>query len=89
MPLEQLRAQLAIVPQQPTLFSADVRYNIAYGRPDASDAEVAAAARRAHAHEFIEALPQSYASDLGERGVRLSGGQRQRIALARTSFCTT
>jgi ATP-binding cassette subfamily B protein len=83
MPLEQLRAQLAIVPQQPTLFSADVRYNIAYGRPEASDEDVEAAARRAHAHEFIEALPQGYASDLGERGVRLSGGQRQRIALAR------
>jgi ATP-binding cassette subfamily B protein len=83
MPLTQLRAQLAIVPQQPTLFSADVRYNIAYGRPQASDREVEAAARRAHAHDFIEALPQGYASDLGERGVRLSGGQRQRIALAR------
>ncbi|MEO1078901.1 MAG: ABC transporter transmembrane domain-containing protein [Pseudomonadota bacterium] len=83
MPLAQLRAQLAIVPQQPTLFSGDVRYNIAYGRPDASDAEIEAAARRAHAHEFISALPEGYASDLGERGVRLSGGQRQRIALAR------
>lgn len=83
MPLAQLRAQLAIVPQQPTLFSANVRYNIAYGRPEASDREVEAAARRAHAHDFIQALPQGYASDLGERGVRLSGGQRQRIALAR------
>ncbi|MEM1405029.1 MAG: ABC transporter transmembrane domain-containing protein [Pseudomonadota bacterium] len=83
LPLEQLRAQLAIVPQQPTLFSADVRYNIAYGRPDASDADIEAAARRAHAHEFIQALPEGYSSDLGEQGVRLSGGQRQRIALAR------
>jgi ATP-binding cassette subfamily B protein len=83
LPLEQLRSQLAIVPQQPMLFSADVRYNIAYGRPDASDVEIEAAARRAHAHEFISALPEGYASDLGERGVRLSGGQRQRIALAR------
>lgn len=83
MPLEQLRAQLAIVPQQPTLFSADVRHNIAYGRPDASQSEIEAAARRAHAHEFIEALPDGYASYLGEQGVRLSGGQRQRIALAR------
>ena len=83
MPLEQLRAQLAVVPQQPTLFSADVRYNIAYGRPDATQAEVEDAARRAHAHDFISALPDGYASDLGERGVRLSGGQRQRIALAR------
>ncbi|WP_084566942.1 ABC transporter transmembrane domain-containing protein [Congregibacter litoralis] len=83
MSLEQLRTHLAIVPQQPTLFSADVRYNIAYGNPDASDAEIQAAAQRAHAHEFIEALPEGYSSFLGEQGVRLSGGQRQRIALAR------
>jgi ATP-binding cassette subfamily B protein len=83
MSLAQLRAQLAIVPQQPTLFSADVRYNIAYGRPDVSDSDIETAARRAHAHEFIEALPQGYGSYLGEQGVRLSGGQRQRIALAR------
>jgi len=83
LPLEQLRAQLAIVPQQPTLFSADVRHNIAYGRPGASDGQIETAARRAHAHDFITALPDGYASDLGERGVRLSGGQRQRIALAR------
>jgi ATP-binding cassette subfamily B protein len=83
MSLAQLRAQLAIVPQQPTLFSADVRYNIAYGRPDASDADIEMAARRAHAHEFIETLPHGYGSYLGEQGVRLSGGQRQRIALAR------
>ena len=83
LPLAQLRAQIAIVPQQPTLFSADVRYNIAYGRPEASQAEVEAAARRAHADGFIAALPEGYASHLGERGVRLSGGQRQRIALAR------
>jgi ATP-binding cassette subfamily B protein len=83
MPLEQLRAQLAVVPQQPTLFTADVRYNIAYGKPDASTAEIEDAARRAHAHDFITALPEGYASNLGEQGVRLSGGQRQRIALAR------
>jgi ATP-binding cassette subfamily B protein len=87
MPLAQLRAQLAIVPQQPALFSTDVRTNIAYGRPDASDAEIQEAARRAHAHDFICALPAGYASDLGERGVRLSGGQRQRIALARAMLC--
>ena len=87
MPLAQLRAQLAIVPQQPALFSADVRTNIAYGRPQASDEEIEAAARRAHAHDFISALPEGYASDLGERGVRLSGGQRQRIALARAMLC--
>lgn len=87
MPLSQLRAQLAIVPQQPALFSTDVRRNIAYGRPDASNAEIEAAARRAHAHEFIRALPDGYGTDLGERGVRLSGGQRQRIALARAMLC--
>ena len=81
--LQQLRSHIALVPQQPALFTGDVRYNIAYGRPDASDAEVAAAARAAHADEFIERLPDGYASHLGEQGVRLSGGQRQRIALAR------
>ena len=81
--LQQLRSHIALVPQQPALFTGDVRYNIAYGRPDASDAEVTAAARAAHADEFIERLPDGYASHLGEQGVRLSGGQRQRIALAR------
>ncbi len=81
--LADLREQLALVPQQPVLFSADVRYNIAYGRPGATDAEIEAAARRAHAHEFIERLPEGYGTELGDRGVRLSGGQRQRIALAR------
>tara|TARA_R110001599_G_scaffold353459_1_gene592448 strand:+ start:148877 stop:150628 length:1752 start_codon:yes stop_codon:yes gene_type:complete len=81
--LQQLRAHIALVPQQPALFTGDVRYNISYGRPDASDAEVFAAARAAHAEEFIERLPERYGSHLGEQGVRLSGGQRQRIALAR------
>jgi len=81
--LQQLRSHIALVPQQPALFTADVRYNIAYGRPDASDADVEAAARAAHAHGFIHHLPDGYASHLGEQGVRLSGGQRQRIALAR------
>lgn len=81
--LQQLREHIALVPQQPALFTGDVRYNIAYGRPDASDDEVIAAARAAHAHEFISSLPEGYASHLGEQGVRLSGGQRQRIALAR------
>jgi ATP-binding cassette subfamily B protein len=81
--LQQLRSHIALVPQQPALFTGDVRYNICYGRPDASDAEVEAAARAAHAEEFIERLPEGYASHLGEQGVRLSGGQRQRIALAR------
>jgi ATP-binding cassette subfamily B protein len=81
--LQQLRSHIALVPQQPALFTGDVRYNISYGRPDASDEEVVAAARAAHAKEFIERLPDGYRSHLGEQGVRLSGGQRQRIALAR------
>ena len=81
--LQQLREHIALVPQQPALFTGDVRYNIAYGRPEATDAQVMAAARAAHAQEFIERLPEGYASHLGEQGVRLSGGQRQRIALAR------
>tara|TARA_R110002073_G_scaffold46764_1_gene127355 strand:- start:557 stop:2377 length:1821 start_codon:yes stop_codon:yes gene_type:complete len=81
--LQQLREHIALVPQQPVLFTGDVRYNIAYGKLDASDAEIEAAARSAHAHAFISALPQGYRSHLGEQGVRLSGGQRQRIALAR------
>jgi subfamily B ATP-binding cassette protein MsbA len=78
-----LRGAIGTVPQEPTLFSGSVRDNIAYARPDASDAEVAAAARAAHAAEFIDRLPDGYATRVGERGVKLSGGQRQRIALAR------
>ena len=81
--LKQLREHIALVPQQPALFTGDVRYNIAYGNPGASDEEIHAAARAAHAHEFIQKLPDAYASHLGEQGVRLSGGQRQRIVLAR------
>lgn len=81
--LQQLRENVALVPQQPALFTGDVRYNIAYGNPDASDDEIQAAACAAHAHDFITALPDGYRSHLGEMGVRLSGGQRQRIALAR------
>ncbi len=81
--LAYLRGRMALVPQQPALFTADVRYNIAYGRPEAGMAEIEAAARAAHAHDFISALPEGYSSHLGEQGVRLSGGQRQRIALAR------
>ncbi|WP_159737425.1 ABC transporter ATP-binding protein/permease [Vibrio atypicus] len=78
-----LRKQMALVPQQPALFSHDVLYNIRYGSPDASDEEVIEAAKKAHAHDFILKLPEGYNSFLGERGVRLSGGQRQRIAIAR------
>lgn len=81
--LKQLRDHMALVPQQPALFTADVRYNIAYGKPDASEEQIEAAAKAAHAHDFIVKLPDGYQSHLGEQGVRLSGGQRQRIALAR------
>ncbi|MCG2584615.1 ABC transporter transmembrane domain-containing protein [Massilia sp. TS11] len=81
--LHTLRGAIGIVPQDTVIFSANAMENIRYGRPDASDAEVIAAARQAAAHEFIERLPQGYQSFLGERGVRLSGGQRQRIAIAR------
>jgi ATP-binding cassette subfamily B protein len=81
--LKQLREHIALVPQQPALFTGDVRYNIAYGRPGATEEQVIAAARSAHAHDFISQLPDGYNSHLGEQGVRLSGGQRQRIALAR------
>jgi len=80
---EHLRSQIAVVAQQPTLFSADVIHNIRYGKPDATDAEVQAAAEAANAHEFITKLPEGYHSFLGEHGVRLSGGQKQRIAIAR------
>lgn len=80
---KDLRQQMALVPQQPALFSSDVFHNIRYGKPDATDEEVIFAAKKAHAHEFISQLPQGYNSFLGERGVRLSGGQRQRIAIAR------
>ena len=82
-----LRGTLAIVPQEPVLFSASVADNIRYGRPDASAAEVRAAAEAASALAFIESLPQGFDTDLGNRGVRLSGGQRQRIAIARALLC--
>ncbi|WP_436286678.1 ABC transporter transmembrane domain-containing protein [Solimonas marina] len=78
-----LRAQIGLVPQEPVVFSADARENIRYGRRDASDADVLAAARTALADEFIARLPQGYETFVGERGTRLSGGQRQRIAIAR------
>jgi ATP-binding cassette subfamily B protein len=81
--LAELRSRIGIVPQDSTVFSADAMENIRYGRPDATDAEVIAAARAAFADEFILRLPEGYKTFLGERGVRLSGGQRQRIAIAR------
>ena len=81
--LHALRDAIGVVPQDTVIFSANALENIRYGREDASDAEVIAAAKMAAAHEFIEKLPEGYRSFLGERGVRLSGGQRQRIAIAR------
>jgi len=81
--LQSLRAVMAVVPQEPTLFGGTVRENIAYGREGATDAAVERAARVANAHEFITALPHGYDAIVGERGVKLSGGQRQRIAIAR------
>lgn len=80
---QDLRSHIAIVSQQPTMFTGNVWENIRYGRPDASDAEVRSAAESAFASEFIEKLPQGYDSYLGESGIRLSGGQKQRIAIAR------
>ncbi|HLC35443.1 MAG TPA: ABC transporter ATP-binding protein [Anaerolineales bacterium] len=81
--LESLRAQIGIVLQDTTLFTGTIRDNIAFGRPEASPAQVTAAARAAAAHDFISAFPQGYDTPVGERGVTLSGGQKQRIAIAR------
>lgn len=80
---ESLRAQIAVIPQDTTLFNRTIRENIRYGRLDATDAEVEAAAKQAFADEFIKQLPDGYDSKVGERGVLLSGGERQRIAIAR------
>ena len=81
--LRDLRLAIGIVPQEPALFSGTVRENIAYGRPNAAESEIVAAARAAHATEFIDRLPNGLDTRVGERGVKLSGGQRQRIAIAR------
>jgi ATP-binding cassette subfamily B protein/subfamily B ATP-binding cassette protein MsbA len=80
---KSLRQQISIVLQDTLLFSTTIRENIAYGRPDATEAEIIEAARRAQAHDFISALPEGYASQVGERGSHLSVGQRQRIGIAR------
>jgi len=80
---DSLHANIGMIPQDPSLFHRSLMENIRYGRLDASDAEVVAAAKKANAHEFIVQLPQGYESLVGERGVKLSGGQRQRIAIAR------
>ena len=89
VPLDELRGRIGIVPQDSTVFSASAMDNIRYGRPDAGDDEVFAAARAAFADDFIRALPEGYATHLGERGVRLSGGQRQRISIARVMLKNT
>lgn len=80
---DSLRAQIAMIPQDPTLFHRTLMENIRYGRLDATDEEVYAAAKLAHCQEFIEKLPEGYHALVGERGIKLSGGQRQRIAIAR------
>ena len=80
---ESLRDSIGIVLQDTWLFGATIRENITYGRPDASDLEVEAAARAAEAHDFIALLPDGYSTVIGDQGVTLSGGQRQRICLAR------
>jgi len=81
--LHSLRGAIGLVPQEALLFTGTIRDNIRFGRPDASDEEVIAAARSAQAHEFITAFPEGYDTRLGQRGVNLSGGQRQRLAIAR------
>ena len=83
LPLAELRRRIAVVPQDPVIFSGSVLDNILYGRPEATEAEVMAAARAANVDEFLRRLPQGGATTVGERGLRLSGGQRQRIAIAR------
>ncbi len=86
---DSLRAQLALVPQEPILFHRTLRDNIAYGRPRATQREVEEAARLANAHDFIERQARGYATLVGERGVKLSGGERQRVALARAFLANT
>ena len=81
---ESLRAHIGIVPQDTVLFNDTIEYNIAYGRPGASKEDIVAAARAASIHDFIESLPDGYATMVGERGLKLSGGEKQRVAIART-----
>jgi ATP-binding cassette subfamily B protein len=79
-----LRSAIGIVPQDTVLFNDTIEYNIAYGKPGASKEEIIAAAKSAYIHDFIESLPDGYASMVGERGLKLSGGEKQRVAIART-----
>src|SRR4249920_3518583 len=80
---DSVRAAIGIVPQDTVLFNDSIRYNIGYGRPEAGETEVIAAAKAAHIHDFIESLPDGYESAVGERGLKLSGGEKQRVAIAR------
>ena len=82
-PISQLRRQMAFVPQEVILFGGSIRENIAYGKPNATDEEIIAAAKSANAHVFVERFPEKYDTIVGERGIKLSGGQRQRVAIAR------
>jgi ATP-binding cassette subfamily B protein len=79
-----LRAAIGVVPQDTVLFNDTIRYNIAYGRPEAGEAEIVEAARLARLHDFILSLPEGYETRVGERGLKLSGGEKQRVAIART-----
>jgi ATP-binding cassette subfamily B protein len=81
---ESLHAAIGLVPQDTVLFNDSILYNIAYGRPEASRAEIEAAARAARIHHFVESLPEGYATQVGERGLKLSGGEKQRVGIART-----
>ncbi|GHE00373.1 metal ABC transporter permease [Defluviimonas sp. 20V17] len=81
---DSLHQMIGVVPQDTVLFNDTVRYNIAYGRPDATEAEIVAAAKSAHIHEFIAGLPEGYDTMVGERGLKLSGGEKQRVGIART-----
>lgn len=80
---KSLRSMIGIVPQDTVLFNESIYYNIAYGRPDASEAEILTAAKAAHIHDFVQSLPDQYETQVGERGLKLSGGEKQRIAIAR------
>jgi ATP-binding cassette subfamily B protein len=81
---DSLHAAIGVVPQDTVLFNDTIRYNIAYGRPDATEAEIIAAARAAKIHDFVTHLPEGYDTAVGERGLKLSGGEKQRVGIART-----
>jgi ATP-binding cassette subfamily B protein len=81
---DSLRTAIGVVPQDTVLFNDTIRYNIGYGRPDASQADIEQAARSAQVHDFVLKLPDGYDTKVGERGLKLSGGEKQRVAIART-----